>query len=373
VVTAPPIVLPMPSIAPAVWDARGTVVSKEPIVGVQSVLSDQMGEGRHALYRSVSGITGEGTVVSGSMFVPKGVPPPGGWPVISLAHGFTGLNTDCAPSDRPDFRGYGPAIGSMLSDGVAVAFTDYQGLGGPGLHPFLEPRTAGFNVIDAVRALTALFPTVSTRWVAVGISQGGQASWAANELNPSYGNGLELLGTVSMAPATNMSDFARLADREALTPEQLSIMPAVVVGAERSYPPAAIDRLLHGEATKERDAVIGCGTDADAARAQIRPADVKPASEADSRALTDSLLKMALPTERISAPMLVVNGLADQLIRPEWISASVERACHLGGQIEHREVMNAGHGDIVPDRKTASWVDDRIAGKPARTNCPGSS
>jgi hypothetical protein len=35
---------------------------------------------------------------------------------------------------------------------IAVAATDYQGLGAPGVHPYLDAKTAGFNVIDSVRA-----------------------------------------------------------------------------------------------------------------------------------------------------------------------------------------------------------------------------
>jgi len=36
--------------------------------------------------------------VSGSVSVPKGKPPKGGWPVITWAHGTTGVADICAPS-----------------------------------------------------------------------------------------------------------------------------------------------------------------------------------------------------------------------------------------------------------------------------------
>ncbi|MDT5235425.1 MAG: hypothetical protein QOF47_1412 [Mycobacterium sp.] len=371
--TLPPIALPLPTVTPDTWAARGTVVSEEPLVDVQPELSAQLGDARHVMYRSVSGTSGAGTVVSGSLFVPKGDPPPAGWPVLSLAHGFTGLNTDCAPSAAPDFRGYGAVVAALLSSGIAVAFTDYEGLGGPGLHPFLEPRTAAFNVIDSVRALKALFPSVSTRWVALGVSQGGQASWAANELNRWYGDGFELLGTVTMAPAANVSGFAFLADQDALTSQQLLIMPAVVVGAQRSYPAGGIDRLLHGEAAQEKDLVIGCGAGSDQARAKLKPADVKPASKVDAAALRESLRKMALPLAPESAPLLVVSGLADELILPETVSVSVKRACDLGGPIQFRELPDKGHPDVGPNQQTLDWILDRFAGKPASTTCPSTS
>jgi pimeloyl-ACP methyl ester carboxylesterase len=91
-------------------------------------------------------------------------------------------------------------VQSLLADKYAVALTDYEGFGASGSHPYLEPRTATFNTIDAVRAMRAISPTVSTRWMAVGYSQGGQAVWAADELNSYYGNDLQLQGTVALAP-----------------------------------------------------------------------------------------------------------------------------------------------------------------------------
>ena len=255
---------------------------------------------------------------------------------------------------------------------VALAFTDYQGLGGPGAHPFLEPRTAAFNVIDSVRALKAVFPVVSNRWLAFGVSQGGQASWAVNEQNRFYGDGLELLGSVAMAPAANMSAMADMAYREALTAQQLLIMPSLAIGADRSYPSAPIGDFLHGEADRERDLVIDCGPAADEARATITAPDVKPNSQADATALTDSLRKMSLPMAPISAPMLVVSGMADELVLPQWVNESVDRACRLGGQIEHIELPDAAHGDVGPNEQSTRWMADRLAGKPAPNTCPAS-
>ena len=55
-----------------------------------------------------------------------------------------------------------------------------------GLHPYLDSRTAGLNIIDSVRALRAAFSDVSARWVALGGSQGGGAVWSADEQVASY-------------------------------------------------------------------------------------------------------------------------------------------------------------------------------------------
>ena len=49
------------------------------------------------LYRSTSA-DGKGTVVSGTVAVPKGKAPKGGWPVVTWAHGTVGMADACAPS-----------------------------------------------------------------------------------------------------------------------------------------------------------------------------------------------------------------------------------------------------------------------------------
>src|ERR1700712_54050 len=41
---------------------------------------------------------GHKALSSGEVFVPKGTAPAGGWPVISWAHGPSGLSDSCAPS-----------------------------------------------------------------------------------------------------------------------------------------------------------------------------------------------------------------------------------------------------------------------------------
>lgn len=362
-----PIVVAMPSIEPAVWDARGTIVNDEPF-DVRPEIADAAGQVRRATYRSVSGLTGVPTEVSGAFFTPKGDPPPGGWPVLGVAHGFTGTTSNCSPSSQADLREYFGLVAALLKSGFAVAFTDYEGLGRPGVHPFLEPRTAGFNVIDSVRALRALFPATGTRWVAFGISQGGQASWSAAELDGFYGNGLELLGATAIAPAANMAGMARLSYLDGLTPDQRLIMPALIMGAERSRPPVPVDRLLHGTAATEVTTAMDCTPRADELRSKLTNADLKPDTEADAVALETSLRKMSLPTQPLSVPLYVLNGSADDLVLPSWVATSVSRACAIGGLIEHREIAGAGHS-VQPDEALSNWVTDRFTGKPAPTNC----
>jgi hypothetical protein len=106
------------------------------------------------LYRSTS-LRRKAIGVSGFVMVPKGKTPKPGWPVISWAHGTSGIADPCAPSRDPK----GPytvylaqQFGAWLKAGYAIASTDYEGLGTPGVHPYLVGRSEGRGVVDIVRA-----------------------------------------------------------------------------------------------------------------------------------------------------------------------------------------------------------------------------
>jgi hypothetical protein len=66
------------------------------------------------LYRS-TGLNGEPIAVSGAIFVPHGVAPPGGRDVIAWAHPTSGVMPPCAPSLMPDTAGLIWGLDDMLA------------------------------------------------------------------------------------------------------------------------------------------------------------------------------------------------------------------------------------------------------------------
>lgn len=349
---------------------RGEIVAVKDPAEVVPELDGVAGAVVRAVYRSTSGVTGQSTEVSGIFALPRTPPPDGGWPVISLGHGTTGVDHGCGPSMRPDLMGDASTVASLLSRGYAVAMTDYEGLDNTALHPYLEPWTAAHNVIDAVRAIRSLFPDVSLRWAAAGGSQGGQAAWAANELNSGYGQGLDLVGSVALSPAVNVTALADLAFRNELTPEQIGAMPLLVVGLVRG---GLLDResaYLRGNVVAYREVILGCDSISGGARSLIRSEEVAPESPAAMQSLARALQKIALPQQPLSAPMLVVNGKRDQIIAPSWVSLAVDSSCRLGGEIEHLELPKAGHAHGWPLKTVEEWLKRRFAGAAAESNCP---
>jgi Secretory lipase len=367
-----PIVLPDPSITPDDWANRGRVANRDPLPGLDPNLAEVTAGAMRAVYGSASGIDGSATAVSGAFFVPRGRPPVGGWPVVAMAHATVGTTADCAPSLHPgDLMGYSPGITTMLSKGYAVALPDYQGLGMPGVHPYLEPRTAAFNVIDAVRAIREIFPDVSTRWLAMGGSQGGQAAWAANEFDTFYGGGLQLVGTVAVAPPVDISPMAQMAFNETLNIGQLGLTPFLLTGLEKTIPNFPISNFVHGKALELRESAVGCTADAQRLRIQLTPGDLRPDSQEDTDYLRDILRTWAMPQRPLAAPMLVINGLEDQVVLPVWVTTAIDRSCALGGVVEHYAVADGGHFNLQADQKfVEEWARDRFAGKPAPSVCP---
>lgn len=162
---------------------------------------------RLMLYRSKS-VDGDVVAVSGSLALPRGPKPKGGWPVVTYAHGTVGVADACAPTHGYDERllvSYAyPLVRRFLDAGYAVVRTDYEGLGTPGVHPFLIGRSEGRSVLDAVRAARELEPRLSRRYVIAGHSQGGHAALFAAALAPKWVPDLRLRGTVALAPASHL-------------------------------------------------------------------------------------------------------------------------------------------------------------------------
>ena len=105
--------------------------------------------------------------------------------------------------------------------------TDYQGLGTPGVHPYLIGESEGRGVLDIIRAARDLDPSVGKRFLIAGHSQGGQAAlFAAAEAN-SWTPDLKLRGTASYAPASHLYEQAVLLPSLS-TPSALSALAVLI-------------------------------------------------------------------------------------------------------------------------------------------------
>ncbi|OZC81554.1 hypothetical protein CH274_10890 [Rhodococcus sp. 06-418-5] len=349
----------------------GSIVSAEtmPNLPIQVRLSGV--NAARVVYRSVQPGVGE-REVSGTVFTPSGEAPEGGWPVISYAHGTTGIEQECAPSRSASLLGASALVQGYTTAGFAVAITDYEGLGHPGNHAYLDNITAGYDVIDAVRALRTVFPDVGTQWAAFGGSQGGGAAWAANELADSYAPELDLVGAVALAPGANMVGLVDKAIAGTLTDDQGPLLQWVLESLARRDPALNLDDYRSGDAAQDWAALTGCTPDKAGAREdavnRLGDKDFAPKSDAAADALRRALGAMAVPQRPASAPMLVAYGDADTYIDAAWTDAALEQACGYGDVITIDRQAGRGHGDVNGDAVN-QWIGDRFAGVPAQNDC----
>jgi len=331
------------------------------------------------LYRSRS-IYGADIAVSGYVVIPPGPAPRGGFPVIAWAHGTTGVADVCAPSLFNTLEGQGrylmPDIGAYVRAGDLVAATDYEGLGTPGIHPYLLGESEGRGVLDAARAALHLPGAHASRTVLVyGHSQGGQAALFAGELAPTYAPDLHVIGVVAAAPATDLRLIVSIAD----TPEGASVLlfelPALYSWA-RTYRDLPLSDIFTRAGAAQAASLVetGCQNHLVSAvtRARITPADLfQPGVDTNSDVLAHGLLNDPGRT-RTSAPLLVVQGTADTTVPPALTDDFVTTmACPIGDRIDYVHVTGATHDTVVFRAVSVimSWMAQRLHAAPAPSTC----
>lgn len=338
--------------APA-QSAAGTVLSSRALTSAAAL--PNAASTRLITYRSADA-HGRPIVVSGTVAVPRGKAPRGGWPVISWAHGTTGYADICAPSadtaTGPDHDYLGPVttiLDSWITKGYAVVQTDYQGLGTPGGHPYVNGTSEANTVTDIVRAARRLDRSVGPKWAVVGHSQGGQAALFTAQDAARRAPELSLRAAVSIAPGgtslSSMVDYIRSGAPGAQAAE--AFLPLIVLGAqvvEPSIDPAKI--FTPAMAPMLKATRTGC-------LAQIRQAGTIPPSQvfapnADVGKLNAYLRKQDPIVTRPRVPTMIAQGSTDALVAKPGTDALVTSLRAKGSDIDYRVYPGRDHRGSVP-------------------------
>lgn len=322
---------------------------------------------------------GRRIVVTGTVAVPRTAPPRGGWPVISWAHGTTGFADACAPSrdtaSGPDHDYLGPVtniLDTWIKRGYAVVQTDYQGLGTPGGHPYVNGLSEANTVTDIVRAARRVSPGIGRDWVVMGHSQGGQAALFTAQNARKRAPELSLKGAVSIAPGgvglSQMAEYVRKGGPGAEAAEPF--LPLIVLGAQVVEPRIDPAEIFSAAATPMVDAArTGC-------LAQIRAVPTIPTNDvfradADLTALESYLAKQDPIGTTPGVPVLVAQGAADVVVAKPGTDALVKSLCGKGSDIIYRVYAGQDHRGAVP----ASLADAQqfatavLSGRPPSGNC----
>lgn len=311
---------------------------------------------RHVITYRSRGAQNEPIVVSGYALLPQGQPPKGGWPVLAWAHGTTGVADTCAPSE--DFPG-GPvhdyqqitegALDWWLARGYAVVATDYQGLGTPGGHPYMDASSQLHSVSDAVRALHRLRPqAISPDWLVMGHSQGGAAALAVAAHGQADATEIKLRGAIAIAPGgSGYSSIVQYLLDNPQPPVGVAVFfPLMLHGAAAAVPSLRVDDLITADMqplmTLARSRCVG------ELREEVResPASVfKPG--ADLKPLLAYLDRQSIEHLSPQVPVMIVQGEADQLVNARGPQAYYRQACQAGKTLFYHAVANGSHRDSL--------------------------
>jgi len=323
---------------------------------------------------------GQPVAVTGTVSVPKGTAPEGGWPVVVWTHGTTGLADVCGPSrddaDGPE-HAYIQVIRGLLdqvvASGHAVVATDYQGLGTGGFHPFLQGVPNAWNALDSLRAGRTLEPEIGTRYAVMGHSQGGHADLFTAALGPDDLTGFDLVGNVAMAPGSQIAarlDMVRQSDQVELS---LPYTVYVLTSYARTHPEIDLTTILAPAAlTAIPELHVQCMTHAlttgfwsqAVAKDQFLP-------DADLTAFLNEAARNEPGALKIAVPTLILQGDADKTVFPSATDTLAQELCNGGNAVEYRVLPGADHDGSMSDGAGAAlaFLAARFAGKAFAPNC----
>lgn len=326
--------------------------------------------GYRILYHSRS-IRGDDIAVSGFVMAPAGDPPEGGWPLVAYAHGTTGTADICAPSH--DAEGFIATRGGYL-EGYAIVATDYEGLGTPGLHPYIVGGSEARSMLDSVRAVQHLGGvTVSEEFVVWGHSQGGHAALHTGRHWREYAPELQLLGVAAGAPP---SQFALLYDVLLGGPYQGYLAMASAAFAE-AYDEIELGQVYTDEAIALMEVLeTGCTQDVfDVFNPLSAEEMLKVKSPLGVSPWDRVIIENDVNGAPVPAPLLILHGSDDEQIPAVSSLFLLGQLCVQPGQgptvrIEypghnHSSVIAAQRDDLL------DWIGGRFAGEPAPSTCAG--
>jgi pimeloyl-ACP methyl ester carboxylesterase len=302
------------------------------------------------LYRSTSS-DGTKIAVAGTVTVPKGKAPKGGWPVVTWTHGTTGIPDRCAPTRLANDLASSyifTQLNTWLSQHYALVRTDYEGLGTPGVHPFLVGRSEGRGAIDIIRAARQLDSRIGKRYFVAGHSQGGHAAlWAAG-IGPSWAPELRLRGVSAFAPASQIGTEAR-AIGAFDKPSALSGYAAQILkGASAAYPQLNLSQIVSDQGLAlfpQLDTRCNSELNGPDSFGNIAPKDIVRQG-ADLNPLY-AVLDANNPDLKIDAPVQVLQGLSDPLVLSFLTDELVKQLRARGDTVDYRTFQGVNHGDIV--------------------------
>lgn len=327
---------------------------------------------------TTSGPDGGAATSLGTLYLPDGPAPDGGWPVVAYGHGTQGLGDKNV--SYTGWVGEGNSgdqyLAEWLDAGFAVAAPEYVGLGTDGVHPYLNTHSAGAAMIDVVRAANTITSDVSTTFVTNGYSQGGHASVAAASMVSDYAPELHLAAaTAGGVPAGVADEITRVAPWMQISqPDLMTYVGYVLAGFRAADPDFPLDDYLTDRGREIVNAAeelnyfemaeeIGSTTLGDMV--------TKPLSDGPLRGAL--VRHLNLPTSGWDAPVFIYQQAFDTVSPMPYTNNLVEKTRANGQDVTYRvdkdPAGHAGWTDGLPqalDFATGATVETAAPSVPSR-------
>ncbi|MGW4736471.1 lipase family protein [Streptomyces shenzhenensis] len=381
--------------------ADGALIRSEPLplaLSLPGINGPLPGRATRLMYKSTDS-AGRPAAVTGAYLEPAAAWRGGGArPLVALAPGTMGQGDQCAASlglEHPLlFNGLTVSVGyedlaiyRLLAKGIAVVVTDYVGLGATDrLHTYVNRVDGGHAVLDAVRAARSVAGasiTPESRVGLFGYSEGGGATAAAAELQPSYAPDVTLSGTYAGAPPADLTEVTEAIDGSDLA----GALGWAINGFLQSDPdlkPIAEAHLNAAGRAALADLSTMCVGDAILHYTSRR----STAWTDDGRSIgdiirTEPALHSFLDAQRIgrlrpAGPVRVATGVNDDLVPHAQARRLAADWCRAGAEVTYVPVVlpNLGRAllnhfaPLLTDQGAAvTWLTDRLSGRPAAGTC----
>lgn len=292
--------------------------------------------------------------------------------MVAWAHGTLGVSDRCAPSWTGHKARDATYIESWLKNGFAVVATDYQGLGGPGPHPYLIWQAEGRSVLDGARAVLAAYSEKLARKVFItGQSQGSGAALGATIIALSYAPDVSLLATVATGVVSTFPDGPYHPPQTTAIGSPVYVSLMMLGGSIPDGAPSADDLATDKGKLLLKAARDGCTTEMrNVAKQEGITADnayVEPIAKIEAHLTPVTVM----PAVRLQVPVLLGTGLADSTLVPTRQYAAVSAFCAAGSQIVWKTYPGASHNGGLnasfPD--ALSFFRGMLEGRSPPSNC----
>ena len=319
-----------------------------------------------------TGATGQRDVVTGTILVPRGVDPKTA-PVAGFAPGTTGPAFRCTVSRWINSGAFyeQPAVNDMLKAGYAVAITDYDGYHENPDSTYINGKSMGSAMLDAVRAATRLPDaglSATPKVVLRGYSQGGGATMWASQMAQTYAPELNIVGA---AGGGVPSDLVRVAIANDGRFGEGFVLNALI-GLNNAYSDLNLDSYLTdaGRTTLANMAANDCTLELLENYQGQSLNDYTTTSPFLEYAWVAHLLENKLGAVKIPFPVFQYHGTKDNIVEFTQASQLRTKYCNLGVNetwktydVDHITGVARGNADVM------AFLADRLAGTPATSNC----